>query len=80
MVSFYGSIANKTFWAILPFASSGNVSKMAEVVGPSHMPNQAVVAGSSATMPCPSRRNLATSFSLLGFAFSLTNKAFVVMS
>src|SRR6266446_3035274 len=44
------------------------------------MPNQAVVAGSCCTNPCPSRRNLATSSSLPGFASSLTNKAFVVMS
>src|SRR5437763_7432520 len=60
-------------------ASSGNASKMAKVLGPSRMPNQAVVAGSCATKPCPSRRNLATSFSLPGLASSLTNSALVVM-
>src|SRR5438067_1109384 len=60
-------------------ASSGNASKMAKVVGPSLIPNQAVVAGSCWTKPCPSRRNFATSFSFPGFASSLTNNAFVVM-
>src|SRR5207248_4585618 len=60
-------------------ASSGNASKMAKVVGPSLIPNQAVVAGSCCTKPCPSRKNFATSFSFPGFASSLTNNAFVVM-
>src|SRR6266404_945520 len=60
-------------------ASSGNASKMAKVVGPSLIPNQAVVAGSCCTNPCASRKNFATSFSLPGFASSLTNNAFVVM-
>src|SRR5207248_1688228 len=60
-------------------ASSRNASKMAKVVGPSLIPNQAVVAGSCCTKPCASRKNFATSFSLPGFASSLTNNAFVVM-
>src|SRR5437762_10719181 len=38
-------------------ASSGNASKMAKVVGPSLIPNQAVVAGSCCTKPCRSEEH-----------------------
>src|SRR5256886_16441555 len=61
-------------------ASSANASKMANVVGPSRMPNQAIVVGSCCTKPCPSGRYFGTLFSLPGFASSLTSNAFVVMS